>query len=143
MVVFQDEGRFARGMFFSFEACQIAYAIAHVRARGERRKEDQNYTGLHLKTVYREAWPAAYGGPEARADRNCPTVSWVGLVVSGAQERASVSQRALRVSSSRRRAILSATSAMAPRNFPPLLSCVVDQITSPSPSTSRTDAAAS
>src|SRR5665213_362333 len=41
------------------------------------------------------------------------------------------------------RAILSATSALAPRNFAPSLSCVVDQITSPSLFTSRTVASAS
>src|SRR5882757_5509763 len=39
--------------------------------------------------------------------------------------------------------ILSATSALAPRNLAPLLSCVVDQITSPSLFTSRTVARAS
>src|SRR5947209_19712455 len=39
--------------------------------------------------------------------------------------------------------ILSATSALAPRNLAPLLSCVVDQITSPSLLTSRTVARAS
>src|ERR1700730_3806861 len=39
--------------------------------------------------------------------------------------------------------ILSATSALAPRNFAPLLSCVVDHITSPSLLTSRTVAIAS
>ena len=38
--------------------------------------------------------------------------------------------------------ILSATSALAPRNLAPLLSCVVDQITSPSLLTSRTVARA-
>ena len=39
--------------------------------------------------------------------------------------------------------ILSATSALAPRNLAPLLSCVVDHITSPSLLTSRTVAIAS
>ena len=39
--------------------------------------------------------------------------------------------------------ILSATSALDPRNFLPMLSCVVDQITSPSLLTRRTAATAS
>src|SRR5580704_3848110 len=51
--------------------------------------------------------------------------------------------RALSTSARSCRVIFSATSALAPWNFAPVLSCVVDQITSPSLFTSRTVAIAS
>ena len=57
---------------------------------------------------------------------------------SGVRSRRARSKSSLSV-----RTILSATSELAPRNFPPVLSWVVDQITSPSLFTSRTAATAS